>query len=125
MRGAMRGARAVADLGDLAGGAGRVGLDHGREPSLRITFRHWPSAWTWLCTVFSDVAERRAGHAISWKRIGRKCSPTMWSPSVGKQMVDVGDAAGERVLDRDHREIGAAALERAKQSSKVGQGTAS
>ena len=45
---------------------------------------------------------------------------------VRQQVVDVGDAAGERVLDRDHAEIGlAASLIAWKQSSKVGCGTGS
>ena len=36
----------------------------------------------------------------------------MWRPEVGQQMVDVGDAAGDRVLDRDHGEVGLAVLDR-------------
>ena len=33
--------------------AGRVADIHHLMPSLRMTLRHWPSAWTWLSTVLS------------------------------------------------------------------------
>jgi hypothetical protein len=41
------------------------------------------------------------------------------------QVMNVGDATGDRVLNRDHAEFGSPDVIAAKQSSKVGQGTAS
>ena len=41
------------------------------------------------------------------------------------QVMDVGDPAGHRILDRDHAEIGSAVATAAKASSKVGHGIGS
>ena len=48
----------------------------GDSPCSRMMRRHWPSACTWLCTV-RIVPRSAPGTAIRWKRIRRKCSPTM------------------------------------------------
>ena len=41
---------------------------------------------------------------------------------VGQQVMDVGDAAGDRVLDRDHRQAGETVVHAAKASSNDRQG---
>ena len=76
------------------------------RPSARMALRHWPSAWMWLSTVltvFSDRALQR--HQLMMHRhemLGDDVQPRM-----RHQMMNVGDAAGDRILDRDHRQIGA------------------
>ena len=52
------------------------------RPSLRMTLRHWPSAWIWLCTV-SIVESVAPFGAMSWWRIGEKYSAMMCRPDVG------------------------------------------
>ena len=97
----------------------------GLMPSLRMILRHWPSAWTWLSTVLMSLsvapfgAEQLVAHRH--EMLGDDVQP-----GVRHQMMDVGDAAGDRILDRDHAEIGVARRVTAvNASSKVAHGTAS
>ncbi len=56
----------------------------GVRPSSRITLRHWPSAWTWLCTVLIVSSEAPATPiSVNWIR--RKCSATMWRSESGRK----------------------------------------
>ena len=61
----------------------------------------------------ADLVEpARPGSPSRWNRIRRKCSADDVQPGVGQEVVDVGDPAGDRVVDRDHRQVGLAALDR-------------
>ena len=79
--------------------------------SLRMMLRHWPSAWTWLSTVLMPV-ERRAlrRHQLMLHR--QEPLGDDVQARTRHQVMDVGDAAGDRVLDRDHAERGLAACHR-------------
>jgi hypothetical protein len=96
----------------------------GTMPRRRIVCRHWPSACTWLCTVFSpaSVAPRTP---ISWWRIGRKCSPMMWTSASGRRWwMSATRPATEfsiGIIARSTEFCSSAA----KQSSKVAHGTGS
>ena len=65
--------------------------------------------WLWTVLICLRSTPRST---ISWKWIGRKYSPTMCSFEFRQKVMDVGDAAGDRVLDRDHGEVGLAGLDR-------------
>ncbi len=60
---------------------------------------------TWLCTVFSSAElharkrEQLVPHAL--EMLGDDIEARM-----RQEVVDVGDAAGDRILDRDHGELG-------------------
>ena len=95
---------AVAALREFARRARRVGGDDGRSPSSAITLRHWPSAWTWLCTV-SSSSSRDAGHPEQLMMDAQEVLADDIEMRCRHQMVDVGDAPGHRVVDRDHREM--------------------
>ena len=83
----------------------------GLMPSLRMILRHWPSAWTWLSTVLMSVERRALGRqqlvAHRQEMLGDDVQA-----GIRHQVVDVGDAAGDRILDRDHAEIGLADADR-------------
>ena len=93
------------------------------QPSLRMILRHWPSAWMWLWTLlmsFSVAPLTR--HQLEMDRQEMLADDVQAASR--QQVVDVGDAAGERILDRDHGEVGAVpSMTAAKQSSKVAQGS--
>ena len=76
-----------------------------------MILRHWPSACTWLCTV-RIWSSRAPGIPIRWNRIRRKCSATMCSPESGRKWWMSATRPGDRVVDRDHRQVGLAALDR-------------
>ena len=80
-------------------------------PSLRSVLRHWPSAWVWLMTRLI-VAERRAGHGHQLMADAQEVFADDVETGIGQQMMDVGDAAGDRVLDRDHGQSGFARFHR-------------
>ena len=105
------GARLVAAFGDFARRARGVGGDDGLMPSLRITLRHWPSAWTWLSTVLMPV-ERRALRRQQLVPHRQEILGHDVQAGVRHQVMDVGDAAGDRILDRDHAELGLAGRDR-------------
>ena len=56
----------------------------GVRPCSRMILRHWPSAWTWLCTVrtWSMVVP---GRPISANWMRRKCSATMCRLLLGRK----------------------------------------
>ena len=72
-----------------------------------MILRHWPSAWTWLSTVLS-VVERRALRRQQLVVHRQEMLADDVQARVRHQMMDVGDAAGDRILDRDHAELGLA-----------------
>ena len=94
------------------------------RPRRRISLRHWPSAWMWLCTVRRS-STRAPGTPISWKCTGRKNSPTMWSSDRGSSAwMSATRPAMELsmgIMARAARPSATAA----KASSKVGQARAS
>jgi hypothetical protein len=92
-------------------------------PSLRMMRRHWPSAWTWLSTVLMSVSFARAGHHLVVD--GQKPLADDMQARLRQQMVDVGDAAGDRVLDRDHAQIGLARGDRGQRILEGGAGQGS
>ena len=83
----------------------------GLRPSSISLRRHWPSACVWLRTrlmVFSvapGVRHQLVAHA-------QEVLADDVEIGVGQQVMDVGDAAGDRVLDRDHGEARFARLHR-------------
>ncbi len=84
--------------------------------------RHWPSAWTWLCTLFS-ASTGVPGRTISWKWIGRKCSATMCSGEVGiRWWMSATRPASEFSMGIIAR-CARPSVTAAKASSKVGQGS--
>ena len=88
-----------------------------------MILRHWPSAWTWLSTVLMSSSVAPFG-AIKLVCTGRKCSAMMCSSGVRHQVMDVGDPAGDRILDRDHaRASPSPPRTAAKASSKVAHGS--
>ena len=96
----------------IAGRAGGVGLGHRlRARACAGVLRHWPSAWTWLC-AFLTVAERRALHRHQLVADRQEVLADDVQRRGRHQVVDVGDAAGDRVLDRDHAELGLARRDR-------------
>ena len=93
----------------------------GLMPSLRMMRRHWPSACTWLSTLLMSsslvalhrhqlMADRQKPFADDEEAGGRQ------------QMMDVGDAARDRILDRDHAEIGLARRDRRQRVLEGGAG---
>ena len=80
-----------------------------RRPCSRITFRHCPSACTWLCTV-RMVSSDAPGSAIRANWMRRKCSPMMCRSESGRKWWMSATRPGDRVVDRDHRQLGVAAL---------------
>ena len=83
----------------------------GLSPCSRMTLRHWPSACTWLCTV-RIVVERRARDRHQGEADPQEVLGDDVQPGVGQEVVDVGHPAGDRVVDRDHRQVGVAVLHR-------------
>ena len=76
-----------------------------------MILRHWPSAWTWLWTVLI-VASVAPWHRHQLEVDRQEVFADDVQARGRQQMVDVGDAAGDRVLDRDHAEVGRAVLDR-------------
>ena len=72
-----------------------------------------------------DGRERRAFHRHQLVADRQEVLADDVQPRRRHQVMDVGDAAGHRILDRDHAEIGLAGGIAAKASSKVGQGRGS
>ena len=102
-----RAARLVAALGDLARGAGRVGGDDRLDSELAddvaaLAERHD------VALDRLDAVERRAlrRHQL----MADRQEPFGDDVQAGgrHQVMDVGDAAGDRILDRDHAELGLA-----------------
>ena len=85
-----------------------------------MMLRHWPSAWMWLCTVLHGREASRPGSAMQLVVHAQEVLADDVQVRLRQQVVDVGDAAGDRVLDRDHGERGLAVVTAAKASSKVG-----
>ena len=85
--------------------------------SSRMMLRHWPSAITWLCTVLM-VFRRRAlwRHQLIADR--QKPFGDDVQARGRHQMMDVGDAAGDRILDRDHAEIDVAGVQARKSNPR-------
>ena len=114
----------VAGLGDLARRARGVGgddrLDAELADDLAALAERMDVAFHRL-----DVLERRALHRQQLVAHRHEMLGDDVQAGMRHQMMDVGDAAGDRVLDRDHGEPAFAAVIAAKQSSKVAQGTAS
>ncbi len=65
--------------------------------------RHCDSAWMWLRTTRIAV-ERRAGQRQQMVVHPLEMLADDVEAGIGHQVMDVGDPAGDRVLDRDHRE---------------------
>ena len=65
----------------------------------------------WLWTVFT-VFRRGALRRHQLEADGQEMLADDVQPRIGQQMVDIGDAAGDRILDRDHGEIGGAVVDR-------------
>ena len=83
----------------------------GFQPFLRMYLRHWPSAWMWLWTVLiSSRFDARQHHQLEMDR--QEIFADDVQLRFRQQMMDVGDAAGDGVLDRDHGEVGLAGLDR-------------
>ena len=95
----------------------------GFRPSWRMILRHWPSAWTWLWTA-AQVFERRAGHGEQLEMDRQEGLGDDVQAGGRQQRMDVGDPAGDRVLDRDHRQIGRAVLQRRERVLESGAGQA-
>ena len=91
--------------------------------------RHCDSAWTWLFTVLMRF-QRGAGQRHQAVLDALEMLGDDLEPGVRQQAVQVGDAAGDRILDRDHRQLGLAGLDRghgrlegrARQGRHVGKG---
>ena len=83
----------------------------GFSPCSRITLRHWPSACTWLCTVLI-VSSVAPGEGHQRELDAQEVLADDVQVGVGQEVVDVGDPAGDRVVDRDHRQLGVAVLDR-------------
>ena len=81
----------------------------GLSPSSRITLRHWPSAWTWLCTVLM-VSRLEPGHAHQRELDAQEVLTDDVQARRRQEVVDVAHPAGDGVVDRDHPEIRLAAL---------------
>ena len=94
------------------------------RPSLRSVLRHWPSAWTWLWACLT-VAERRALDRHQLVADRQEVLADDVQAGGRHQVVDVGDAAGDGILDRDHAERHSPDATAAKASSKVAQGSGS
>ena len=80
-------------------------------PSSRISRRHWLSAWTCECTVLI-VLEPRAGQRQQVVVHPLEMLADDVQAAMRHQVMDVGDPAGDRVVDRDHRALGAALAHR-------------
>ena len=65
----------------------------------------------WLWTVLI-VFRRGAFRRHELEADGQEVLADDVQARIGQEMVDVGDAAGDRILDRDHGEIGRALLDR-------------
>ena len=106
-----RGAAAVAALGDLAGGAGGVGGDHALDAELAdevaaLAERH---------DVALDRFDLGEPHALERQQLVADRQEPLGDDVEARdrhQVMDVGDPARHRVLDRDHAEIGLAARHR-------------
>ena len=82
----------------------------GVRPCSRITLRHWPSACTWLCTVRIESSDG-AGQRHQRELDAQEVLADDVQARVRQEVVDVGDPARDRVVDRDHRELGVPALD--------------
>ena len=101
----------------------------GWMPCFFRKLRHCDSAWTWLLAVLmpfsADARQRHQAMLDPLEMLGDDLEP-----GVRQQAVQVGDAAGDRVLDRDDGELGLAGLDRAhgrvegraRQGRHVGKG---
>ena len=83
----------------------------GFRPSSISLRRHWPSACVWLRTRLIGF-QRRAGRRHQLVAHAQEVLADDVEIGVGQQVMDVGDAAGDRVLDRDHGEARLARLHR-------------
>jgi len=101
------GARRVAGFGDLARRAGGVGghyrLDAQFADHLAALAERVHMALNRL-----DVLECRALHRQQLVTYRHEMLGDDMQPGSGHQMMDVGDPAGDRILDRNHAEIGVA-----------------
>ena len=84
--------------------------------------RHWPSAWTWLSTVLT-VSSVAPVHAQELVVHPDELLADDVQAAARQQVVDVGDAAGDRVVDRDHGEPRLPSRTAAKASSNEWQGS--
>ena len=91
----------VAALRDLRRRAGGVGMHDRLEAELADRLAALASAWMWLCTV-RMVFERGALGRQQMVLHALEMLADDVEAGIGHQPVDVGDAAGDRVLDRDH-----------------------
>ena len=83
----------------------------GFRPSSISLRRHWPSACVWLSTRLM-VLQRGARRRHQLMAHAQEVLADDVEIGVGQQVMDVGDAAGDRVLDRDHGEARFARLHR-------------
>ncbi len=83
----------------------------GLKPSSISLRRHCPSACVWLRTRLT-VCKRCAGRRHQLVAHAQEVLPDDVEIGVGQQVMDVGDAAGDRVLDGDHGEARFARLHR-------------
>ena len=81
------------------------------QPCSRMILRHWPSAWTWLRTVRTSVEiGARDRHQLEVDR--QEVLADDVQARLRQQVVDVRHPAGDRVVDRDHRQSGPAGGDR-------------
>ena len=78
-----------------------------------MILRHWPSAWTWLSTVLMS-SRRRAFRRQQLMSHRHEMLGDDVQAGVRHQVVNVGNPAGDRVLDRDHPELGLTRGDRGK-----------
>ena len=85
----------------------------GASPSARISLRHCESAWTWLLTVRIWASARaRQGQEMMVHPLEMLADDVQ--PRIRHQVMDVGDTAGDRIFDRDHRQPRPALAHRGK-----------
>ena len=111
----------VAALGDLGRGAGGVGVDYGLEARAA----HEPAALGERLDVAVDLADRVHGGALGGEQLVVHLLEVLGDdvqPGVGQQVMDIGDAPGARVLDRDHGETGARIIDRGEGILEGGAG---
>ena len=109
-------------LGDLARGAGGVAGDD-RLPAVLADDLAALAERVDVAVHRLDVLERRAldRHQLELDR--QEVLADDVQAGVRQQMMNVGDAARDRIFDRDHAEFGLSGRDRGKQSSKVGAGS--
>ena len=116
-------ARLVAGLGDLARRAGGVGGDDRPDAELPDHLAALPERMH----VALDGLDAVAGRAFHGEQLVAHRHEVLGNdvqPALRHQVMDVGDAPRDRVLDRDHAEVGLAGCDRRERvlERRAGQG---